>query len=409
MGSKTALQFTTPTTRIPGLGSVSPAEYKYAFNLFTSGYTTPIQALACIENLDDHAVAFTVYAHRDLLYSYQAFLTKSLDIETVVKTPEPYVFSFKDDLVCFNAPAHGKVRVALLPKPTVQDTTPRANAATLKLLELIKLIEDFANQHKIPQPKRVKCYLPGPHGDWRENANRSLRPVDSLFGVDETIKLFIVDIDAFYANLRKYERLGITPKRTFLLSGPPGSGKSSAIRAAASHYDWPLYFMTSPSKMTEPMLTQLVQSVPAKAFLVFEDIDRDGSTSAPSSALLSMLDGNYATHPRVTFLTTNFPGTLDQAVRRTGRIDREYNFQYAVPAQVDAAVRFAFAEEKSTLSTESFEALVKTAVTMFAAVDQPMTMSSVMEAIVRTLGCDSVQESIQSIDFHRVVAEKQPT
>ena len=51
------------------------------------------------------------------------------------------------------------------------------------------------------------------------------------------------EIDKFLSRKNYYKKHGILHKRTFLLEGPPGTGKTSLITCLASKYDKNLYLL----------------------------------------------------------------------------------------------------------------------------------------------------------------------
>lgn len=411
MGSKSDdVKYRAATTRVPGVGPIPRAEHEYVAEVVSKSAPFPMARVAGLIGEPFKEWKFFLDAHRDVLRRYVGRITddgKDDDDDeaslfaALQSTAHSSVFAFENSLIHVDPMSNGDgLQVVLVYRQAelAACVVPPAAEATRKLCRLSFLVQDFAKAHIIVQPSKVKCFIPD-GSYWVANASRNLRAIDSLFGLDHMIKSIITDIEDFYKLLPKFERLGATPKRTILLSGPPGCGKSSLLRAVASHFKQSLYFV-SKLDARESYVSRLFNAVPSGAFLVFEDIDRNGAGATPDSTLLSVLDGNFCTHPRIYFLTTNFPETLDAAVRRPGRVDREYRFGSATADQARAALQFAFAEEKPS------EILINAAVDKFAEVKEPITMSYVMEAIIRTLGCATTEESLNVIDFQQVVTEK---
>ncbi|KAL1991434.1 hypothetical protein VTN49DRAFT_5426 [Thermomyces lanuginosus] len=155
-----------------------------------------------------------------------------------------------------------------------------------------------------------------------------------------------------------YEERGLLDILGILLWGPPGTGKSSMVRAIASIFGLPVYILNLGS-ITEQQLIELAGKLPRRCILLVEDIDCSGisrkheasstyvkdrtrvneSQSAfpsekepqpPSlAALLNVIDGVWAPEVRLLFVTTNNPEGLPDSLSRPGRIDIMVSFGYA--------------------------------------------------------------------------------
>jgi chaperone BCS1 len=130
-----------------------------------------------------------------------------------------------------------------------------------------------------------------------------------------------------------YLERGLPYRRGYLLHGPPGTGKSSAVLAVASALRMDLALLSlSGSSLDDNELGQLLSQVPANAIVLIEDIDcafhqrkesADKVSRLTFSGLLNALDGVAAGEGRILFATTNHPEQLDPALIRPGRIDRK--------------------------------------------------------------------------------------
>ncbi len=139
-----------------------------------------------------------------------------------------------------------------------------------------------------------------------------------------------------------------------MLYGPPGSGKSSTIKAIAGHFKKDLYILDLSDKdLTDPVLLALVSNVPNKGILLIEDIDaafvaRDSEASKgiSFSGLLNALDGVASKDGRITFMTTNHIEKLDPALIRPGRVDLQIKIDNASNEQCkEIYLRFFPGEE----------------------------------------------------------------
>jgi chaperone BCS1 len=173
------------------------------------------------------------------------------------------------------------------------------------------------------------------------------------------------DLDDFVSQgTRKwYASHGIPYKRSLLLFGSPGAGKTSLIQALAGRYKRNLAILTpSHPEMTDDGLKAAVQRVPSKSIIVLEDVDaifaegrskKDGDKSSLTfSGVLNALDGVGASTGQIFILTTNHREKLDPALIRNGRVDCHVEFTDADAEQAAELFRqfYSEAEDKVALS-----------------------------------------------------------
>jgi hypothetical protein len=139
------------------------------------------------------------------------------------------------------------------------------------------------------------------------------------------------DVERFFAARASYEKYGIPWKRGLLFLGPPGNGKTHAIKALINATGHPcLYIKTFESDdwVEETGIRKVFERARAASpcLLVLEDLD--SLVSAENrSFFLNEMDGFAANLGILTIATTNHPGKLDPAILdRPSRFDRKYHF-----------------------------------------------------------------------------------
>merc|ERR1719453_635692 len=137
-----------------------------------------------------------------------------------------------------------------------------------------------------------------------------------------------------------FKTLGVKPPRGVLLYGPPGSGKTLMARAVANETGAFFFLINGPecmSKMageSEANLRRAFEEAEknAPSIIFIDEIDsiapkRDKSSGEVEkrvvSQLLTLMDGMKGRNNVVVIAATNRPNTIDQALRRFRRFDRE--------------------------------------------------------------------------------------
>ncbi len=132
------------------------------------------------------------------------------------------------------------------------------------------------------------------------------------------------DLVQFFASRALYDEYGIPWKRGILFIGPPGNGKTHAVKALINSMEQPCLYIKS-LQGVQQVFDRARRTSPC--ILVIEDLD---SQLYPQnrSAFLNELDGFAANIGIVTLATTNHPERLDPAIlERPSRFDRKYHFE----------------------------------------------------------------------------------
>ena len=139
-----------------------------------------------------------------------------------------------------------------------------------------------------------------------------------------------------------FERLGINPPKGVLLYGPPGTGKTLIARAVANETDSYFTHIQGPEIMgkfygeSEGRLRSLFEDAQkhAPAIIFIDEIDAIAPKREEMGGekqverrvvaqLLSLMDGLESRGQVIVIAATNIPDTIDPALRRPGRFDRE--------------------------------------------------------------------------------------
>jgi hypothetical protein len=146
------------------------------------------------------------------------------------------------------------------------------------------------------------------------------------------------DLAAFFDARPIYERAGVAWKRGVVLIGPPGNGKTHAVKALINALGKPCLYVKSFSSQhaddhhnIRSVFAQARETAPC--ILVLEDLD-SLITDHNRSFFLNELDGFAANTGVVTIASTNHPERLDPAIlARPSRFDRKYHFELPGPAE----------------------------------------------------------------------------
>merc|ERR1719408_403054 len=146
-----------------------------------------------------------------------------------------------------------------------------------------------------------------------------------------------------------FKNLGIKPPRGVFMYGPPGTGKTLIGRAVANETGANFYIINGPEIMSKmagesesnlrKMFQQAEENAPAIIFI--DEIDsiapkREKTNGEVEkrivSQLLTLMDGINTRSQVVVIAATNRPNTVDPALRRFGRFDRELDI--GVPDEI---------------------------------------------------------------------------
>ena len=163
---------------------------------------------------------------------------------------------------------------------------------------------------------------------------------EDIGGLNEEIKKIRELVELPLKHPEIFERLGIEPPKGVLLHGPPGTGKTLLAKAVASETEANFILLNGPEVMSkfygesEKKIRDIFEEAEktAPAIIFIDEIDaiapkREDVTGEVErrvvSQLLTMMDGLKSRGKVVVIGATNRVNSLDPALRRPGRFDRE--------------------------------------------------------------------------------------
>ena len=237
----------------------------------------------------------------------------------------------------------------------------------------------YFNMHPLSVPidmnkQKDLSRLP-PHFEFVMKQFQTNRKFSNLFGEDiDTIR---TRVHFFCKNRKWYDEKGIPYTLGLLLSGKPGTGKTSTIKCLANETNRHICNVNLNNDMTKTQLESLffnetivvrntmsglletycipldqriyvLEDVDCQNDIVKERKDKDPGPLANHtnkvdlSFLLNLLDGVLENPGRIIIMTSNFPDTLDSALIRPGRIDVIAKFRDCTNATVILMIEFFY-------------------------------------------------------------------
>lgn len=300
--------------------------------------------------------------------------------ETICVGFGEYDFKYKDFLIHINYHEEGN--------PKGDERIKYFKRLILSCEDGEKPLIDLTNELKDKNSNSLlNIYVTNEYGDWSLYNKIEQRKLDTIY-IDQNIKQKLLDdINSFIKNEDEYNKFGIPYKKTFLLTGIPGSGKTSLIKSICNHFKLNLSILSVQKNFDNSALLNSIKRIEQNTILLIEDIDsffeKRIGTDAPSitfSQFINVMDGVLYKHGIITFLTTNHPEKLDHALLRIGRIDKIIKIDY--PAKINIQKLFIDmmkndddnGEGSKNTTFEEFYGMIK---------NQKITMSAIVNFLFR--------------------------
>ncbi len=228
----------------------------------------------------------------------------------------------------------------------------------------------------------------------------------SILALNNNVRNFIdTDLRLFLDNESWYRKRNLAYKLTTVLEGPPGTGKTSLIRAIAAELNRRVVLVNL-SDIAPQGLQNLVLTG-HNSVIVIEDFDDcqavhqrenlsatknvtppdpeecagdEKTTGVSLSAFLNILDGVASLDNVVIFLTTNHINKIDPAILRDGRVDKIIHVGALQPDVIKEYAQKLFPE------------------TDFSSVTFPEVVGCKIHTALKICGDDG-------LEFHRILAE----
>ena len=231
--------------------------------------------------------------------------------------------------------------------------------------EMFAQILHFHGESKRNQTWKQRTFANRTDGQWDTYWNSNTRTLDTTI-LKSDQKELVMNVLAKFTDedeINFDKKIGRPHKVTFLLTGPPGCGKTTLQQAVSGQLKRDLYYLNLSNVKSNEQLVQLMEKVDnANSVVVIEEIDvatievlnrelrdlarleleqrlesgvknpeaslapsrraADGGVSTLNlEGILNVLQGNVDADKRIMFITTNCPEKLDPAVVRPGRVD----------------------------------------------------------------------------------------
>jgi hypothetical protein len=212
----------------------------------------------------------------------------------------------------------------------------------------LDLLKEFINELYLEycSPDEMTIYYVSEGNKWSIPVFRRPRDkVKMLEHCSRDMNSVLSDIDNFFTNDAEelYCNTGKPYRRGYLLTGDPGTGKSTLIEIISALYNMPVYLVNlNAESTTDAILISLICQIPPRSLIVIEEIEKQLQTVNANTnnkvsygGILSALDGpQRVSHGSIILITANSIDSLENEFKipllRPGRIDKHFIFKTRV-------------------------------------------------------------------------------
>ena len=178
------------------------------------------------------------------------------------------------------------------------------------------------------------------HNYFRRIAKVGGKKITDVILNPEVKEKILSDIEIWKKSKPDYVRRGIPYRRGHCYHGPPGTGKTTIVKAVAKEFGFNVYSIDL-KKTEDDYLIHLLRDIESGSILLFEDIDStfDGrkslnKTGVTFSGFLNALDGIVEMDGVLVIITTNHIEKMDSALLRAGRMDLKVEVGYSSEKEI---------------------------------------------------------------------------
>jgi transitional endoplasmic reticulum ATPase len=312
----------------------------------------------------------------------------------------------------------------------VKETKPKGIVVTNKKTNII-IVKKKNNNQKYIKKNKAKKNIKFDKNKKDINLTLSYQEIGGL--KEEITKVReLVEIPFKFKEL--FKKIGIDPPKGILLYGPPGTGKTLIARVIAQETDAHFLHISGPEIMSKyygeseakirDIFNEAREHTPSIIFL--DEIDaiaskrevlRGEMEKRVVSQLLALLDGLEERREIVVIGATNIPESLDSALRRPGRFDREISI--GIPDKRARKEILKIHSRKLPLHDDVDLNSVSTACQGFVGADlEVLCKEAAMKALHRTIPSIAKDKNeveiteeieVRKCDFNQALQEIQPS
>jgi predicted AAA+ superfamily ATPase len=303
------------------------------------------------------------YAESNLLRNYDMFERFDNRVKIFYPEDSDFDFDFKDETISFSLKTfydkdtpkkilepHGcsSVKENFIKKISLKASTKEI------LISFVDECNELSKKVHLDNEKSTKTTIKisfWKKDYWTTLSKTPKRPIDTLYLTEGLKEKMLGIIQDFYSEeaSKDYINFGIPYKKVILLHGVPGSGKTSTIKAIASHFDCDIYIIPVSKELTDYGLIEAVSNIyfdedenDRKKIIIMEDIDciftdrkrGDDENHISLQALLNCFDGLTSSQGTVLFITANNTTVFDKALLRSCRIDHSFFLDFVDKPQL---------------------------------------------------------------------------